>query len=100
MTDDLERACERLEQHLPRPVCRALHWARGPSAKWFRIPLGILCLIGGFLWFLPILGIWLLPIAFLLLAEDIPPLRKPVARTLNWCLDRWEKWRGPPKRVS
>ncbi len=93
MSDEFERSCDRLEQHLPRPVCRALRWARSPSAKWLRLPIGILCLIGGCLWFLPILGAWMLPIAFLLLAHDIKPLQRPTGRALNWCLDRYERWR-------
>jgi hypothetical protein len=94
LSDDFDRACERLESHLPRLICRALRWVRGPSAKWFRIPIAILCLIGSFFWFLPILGIWMLPVALLLLADDVPFLRRPVGRFMNWLVDRWEALRA------
>ena len=94
MKNELEQAEERFEQHLPRRTRRLLRWLRGPSARWVRMPLGVLCLFGGFLWFLPVLGAWMLPLGLLLLAQDMPFLRKPVARMLNWLLDRWEGWQA------
>jgi hypothetical protein len=63
---------------------------RKPGARWVRIPLGILCVLASFLWFLPVLGIWMLPLGLLLLAQDIPFLRGPVGRGLLWALDRWD----------
>jgi len=88
--DPLDHACERLEEHLPGPFRRAFHWSRGPSAKGFRIPVGVLCMLGGLLWFLPILGAWMIPVGLLLLAQDIRPMRRPVARAILWMIDRWE----------
>ena len=38
--------------------------------------------------FLPVLGIWMLPLGFLVLAVDIPLLRKPVG---DW-LVRGQRW--------
>jgi hypothetical protein len=35
----------------------------------------LLLILGGLLSFLPILGIWMLPLGLLLLAEDLPVLR-------------------------
>jgi hypothetical protein len=43
-----------------------------------RIPLAILLLLGGVFSFLPVLGLWMLPLGLLVLAVDIPPLRRPV----------------------
>ena len=40
-----------------------------------RIPLGILLVLGGLVGFLPILGVWMLPLGLLLLAVDVPALR-------------------------
>lgn len=40
---------------------------------------GILCIIGGILGFLPILGYWMAPIGILLIGLDIPAFRKPIA---------------------
>lgn len=91
MTDDpLEHACARLEEHLPRSFRRAFHWTRGPSAKAVRIPIGVLFMLGGLLWFLPILGAWMLPLGLLLLAQDVKWLRRPVGRAILWLVDRWE----------
>ena len=44
----------------------------------------MLLIIGGLLWFLPILGIEMLPIGLLLIAIDVPFLRGPAARMLGW----------------
>jgi hypothetical protein len=43
-----------------------------------RIPLALLLIVGGVFSFLPILGLWMLPLGLLVLAVDIPPLRRPV----------------------
>ncbi|MBT4588098.1 MAG: hypothetical protein HON14_16795 [Rhodospirillaceae bacterium] len=43
-----------------------------------RTLIGVLFLIGGVFWFLPILGLWMLPVGLLLIALDVPVLRRPV----------------------
>jgi hypothetical protein len=61
-----------------------------------RVPIGILLFLGGFLWFLPVLGLWMLPLGLLLLALDLPMLRPPVSaatirarrRVRTWWRDR------------
>jgi hypothetical protein len=74
----LERQFDRLERQVP--AARGfLQWVRKPHARVLRIPLAILLLLGGIFSFLPILGIWMLPLGLLLLAIDIPPMRRPVA---------------------
>lgn len=59
---------------------------RGPMShlrrnSWFpiRFPLAILLTFGGLLWFLPFLGLWMLPAGLLLLAIDLPVLRGPIS---------------------
>jgi hypothetical protein len=99
LTDVHEQACVRLEAHLPRPIRRAFHWARSPQAKLIRIPIGILCTLGGLLWFLPVLGLWMLPLGLILLAQDVPFLRRPVGRLLLRLLDRWDRMKER-RRVS
>lgn len=44
--------------------------ARQP--KWLRIGLGIILCLGGFLWFFPVLGLWMLPVGLIVLSQDIP----------------------------
>lgn len=86
---ELDHAYEGLERELPDRVVRAIRWLRDPSSRWIRLPLGVLFVIGGLLWFLPVLGIELLPVGLLLIAEDVPFLRKPVARAMIWLECRW-----------
>lgn len=52
-----------------------------------RLPLGILCIIAGLLWFLPVVGLEYLPIGLLLIAQDVPFLRRPVGRAMLKLLD-------------
>ncbi len=49
--------------------------------SWFpiRFPLALLLIAGGLFSFLPILGIWMLPLGLLLLAVDLPVLRGPIS---------------------
>ena len=59
---------------------------RGPMStlrrdSWFpiRFPIALLLIAGGLFSFLPILGIWMLPLGLLLLAVDLPVLRGPIS---------------------
>lgn len=104
-TAPLDVAYDRLGQKLPNGVERFMRRMRKPGARWLRIPLGVLFTLASFLWFLPVLGIWMLPLGLLFLAQDIPFLRRPVGRVLLWALDRWEaaaaryrRWRANRQR--
>lgn len=81
---------------------------RGPMSRlrrssWFpiRFPLAVLLTLGGLFWFLPVLGLWMLPAGLLLLAVDLPTLRGPISvliirgrrATKRW-LRRWRDWRA------
>ena len=99
MTDDsrkeLDEAYEGLEKEAPDSVSRAIRWLRDPNARWVRVPLGVLLVLGGLVGpFVPVLGIELLPLGLLLLAEDVPFLRKPVARSTLWLEHKWVALRG------
>ena len=89
----LDRQLDRLENELPESASGFLRWLREPSARWVRVPMGILLIVGGFLSFLPILGLWMVPLGALLLAQDIPFLRRPVGRALVWLERQWIKWK-------
>ena len=45
----------------------------------WRVPLGIASTLGGLLFFLPMLGLWMLPPGFLVLALDVQLLQRPVS---------------------
>lgn len=73
----LDRQFERISRQVP--ASRGfLDWVRKPGLHLVRIPLAILLILGGIFSFLPVLGIWMLPLGLLVLAVDIPPLRRPV----------------------
>ena len=48
----LRDAFKRLEQELPERVARILRKLRHPDARWVRIPVGLLCVVGGVFSFL------------------------------------------------
>jgi hypothetical protein len=74
----LDLAFEQLRQALPRRLARWLAWLHSPAARWVRIPIGLLCIAASAFWFMPIVGIEWLPLGLLLLAQDVPFLRRPV----------------------
>ncbi|MEM7471191.1 MAG: hypothetical protein AAF340_07555 [Pseudomonadota bacterium] len=63
-----------------------------------RLPLAILFIIGGILSFLPVLGLWMLPLGLLLLAVDLPLLRAPLSATMIRGRRRIAVWRHKQKR--
>jgi hypothetical protein len=82
---------------------RLIPQLRGPLSRlrrnsWFpiRFPLALMLTAGGLLWFLPVLGLWMLPAGLLLLAVDLPTLRGPISvvvirgrRSVTRWLRRW-----------
>jgi hypothetical protein len=86
---ELNQAFEGLEEEVPDRVSRAIRWLCDPAARWIRIPLGALLILGGLLWFLPVLGIEMLPVGLLLIAQDVPFLRGPVGRAVIWLERKW-----------
>jgi len=83
----LNRQFERIGRQVPA-TAGFLHWVRKPNLHLVRIPLAILLMLGGMFSFLPILGLWMLPLGLALLAIDVPPLKRPVGDFLVR-LQRW-----------
>jgi hypothetical protein len=67
-------------------VLRANGW------KLVRIPAAVLLTLGGLAWFLPLLGLWMLPAGLLLLAVDLPFMRKPVSAMMIRARRRLSVW--------
>jgi hypothetical protein len=86
---------ERLVDRLPSRGAAAVRFLRQPSARWLRIPAGLLLIVGSVFAFLPILGVWMLPFGLALLAEDVRPLRSLRSRTLDWVERRRPHWLEP-----
>ncbi len=95
-----QRQFDALERMIPGAK-GVLGRLRGNRWLVLRLPLALLLIIGGLVSFLPVLGIWMLPLGLLLLAVDLPFLRGPIsglvirarlaARRLG---RRWRKWRN------
>ncbi|HYI89457.1 MAG TPA: hypothetical protein VEY05_06100 [Beijerinckiaceae bacterium] len=89
----LREAFKRLEEEVPERGARLLRRLRHPDARLIRIPIGLFCIVGGIFSFLPVLGIWMLPLGLLLIALDVPFLRKPVAYSTIWGMGKWASFR-------
>jgi hypothetical protein len=80
-------------------------FSRLRSNRWLpvRLPLALILIAGGVFSFLPILGIWMLPLGLLLLAVDLPFLRGPISAfvirvrvALRRLARRWRRRRKRP----
>lgn len=96
----LDRRVERIQGKLPEAMARTLHRLRAPSATWIRVPAGILLMLGGVFSFLPVLGIWMLPLGLILLAYDVPFLKAPIGSALVRGERRWREWKRRRRAAS
>jgi hypothetical protein len=86
----LREAFRHLENEVPGGVGRQVRNLRHPNARWIRLPVGVLFVVGGLLApMVPILGVWLIPLGLLLLACDVPFLRRPTANFTIWSTRKW-----------
>jgi len=65
---------------------------RLPQSRAARLGLGGLFIVGGVFSFLPILGVWMLPIGLLILSQDLPFVRRWRRRTAV----AYGRWRRKP----
>ena len=86
---EIDRHFGWFESKLPAGPAKFVGWLRKPSSKLVRIPLALLLMLGGVFSILPILGLWMLPLGMLLIAQDVPFLEKPVAQALGWMERKW-----------
>ena len=52
------------------------------------VPVGVMFVLGGIFSFLPVLGIWMLPLGLWILAPNIPAAGRLSRRMLRWSLKR------------
>lgn len=90
---EIDRHFTWLEQRLPAGPARYVNWLRRPSSKLVRIPLSLLLMVGGVFSILPVLGLWMLPLGMLLIAQDVPVLENPSH-------DRWDGLSANGRNVS
>jgi len=77
-TRRLHRQFEALARAMPvtRPVTERL---LRDGMRVVRLPFAFVLIVGGCLSFLPVLGIWMLPLGVMLLAVDVPLIRPTVS---------------------
>ena len=92
----INRQFDRIERKIPA-AAKLLEWLRRPATRVVRIPIGVLLILGGIFSFLPILGIWMLPLGLLLLALDFAFLRTPIAGAIVLGTRKWMTWRRQQK---
>ena len=86
---------DRLVHRLPRRMGDTVTYLLKPSSRWVRIPSGALLVVGGVFSFLPVLGIWMLPLGLALLAEDVAALRASRSKVLDWVERKKPGWLDP-----
>src|ERR1700709_2862581 len=96
--NDSERRIELLIARLPVSFQKFVRWLRQPSSRWVRIPVGILLIIGSFLFILPLFGLWMLPLGMAMLAQDVPFIKHLIDRLLAWIERKHPKLLGLPTR--
>jgi hypothetical protein len=70
-----------LRSKLVAAIRRAVVWGDRRIPFGVRSLVGILCMIGGLVGFLPVVGFWMFPVGVAFIALDIPPLSR---RLLAW----------------
>ena len=99
-TPDFNQEMDRFQDQMPAWVGRNLKRLCGKHAVWVRVPAGVALIGGGVLSFLPVLGIWMLPLGVALLAQDVPVIRRPTAHLLGFINRNVEKWKGKKQAGS
>ena len=86
---------DKLVHRLPPRMGDTVTYLLKPSSRWVRIPSGALLIVGGVLSFLPVLGVWMLPLGLALLAEDVSALRSSRGKVLDWVERKKPQWLDP-----
>jgi len=58
--------------NIKKRLSRWMHRMKNHPNQIFRVTVGTLFLIGGVLWFLPVLGLWMIPIGLVILFSRSP----------------------------
>ena len=93
---ELDQHLELFERRLPERVRGMVRWLRKPGTGLIRVPLGLVLILCGLVGFLPILGFWMVPLGFLVLAIDVPFVRPPLIKLLDWVERKWPAPKAPP----
>ena len=85
-----------IDRRVPISVSKFIQWLRKPSSFAIRLIVAGLLILGGVFSFLPLLGVWMLPLGLLLIAQDVPLIQKPLLVAFAWVETKYEwlrvKW--------
>jgi hypothetical protein len=96
-----DRLLDRLQARVPERWSGAMSWLVSPAARLVRLPLGLLFIAGGVFAFLPVLGVWMIPLGIVLIAVDVASVRRQVVRTWPMVEARWRLYRSRrPRRAE
>ena len=88
---------------LPDRARSAIEWLRHPPRRWPRLLAAALLIAGGIFSILPVLGLWMLPLALTLMSDDVPWLKTPLEHVARWTERVWRKtraaWRNRLRRL-
>lgn len=74
----IQRQFEAISRFAP-PARRLVESLTKGEMRRVRLPIAVLLILGGVVGFLPVVGLWMLPLGILVLAIDVPALRPRVA---------------------
>ena len=82
-TDEQVVYIERETRRLPPRIGIAVRQLRRPGSAWSRVIVTIPLMLGGLLWFFPLLGFCMFPLGMLLIADQLfhrncPAVERPV----------------------
>jgi len=77
------------EELPPRTITLFGRSIRMPRSRSHRVAIGVAFVMGGCLWFLPVLGIWMIPLGLLILSHEFAGVRRMRRRAVVW----WERRR-------
>jgi hypothetical protein len=95
---ELNRYLERLGAYLPDWLCRTVKWLRNPDRFIARILVSLVLVLGGLFSFLPVLGLWMLPLGLIIISQDLTFLQRPLVRLFRWTEGQFRHWRGRFKK--
>jgi hypothetical protein len=95
---ELNRYLDRLGAYLPDWLCRTVKWLRRPDRFIARIVVSSVLVLGGLFSFLPVLGLWMLPLGLIVISQDLIFLQRPLVRVFKWTEHQFRNLRARFKR--
>ncbi|RDD63937.1 hypothetical protein DRB17_00470 [Ferruginivarius sediminum] len=89
---------QRLRSYLEdttRRLVQAIGRIKRHRNPWVRRGVAGLLILGGLLGFLPVLGVWMLPLGLIILSDEVSWLRRFRRRVHVWLLARYRRVRKP-----